>query len=97
MRRMEPKKMGQRNQNSTAAITNYALLHLADVGGKASELGEELLEDTVFAQEKSYNAVNRQEILRKQLVGVLGYIAGGYRNLFVAAVIARREQTKKKG
>ncbi len=85
-----------RNQNSKAAIDEYALCHLASVGKEAADVAEDLLEDRVCA-DKPYDVEKRRAVLQKRLVGLLGYIAGGYRNLFVVAVIARREGNKKKG
>jgi hypothetical protein len=89
--------MAQRNQCSKGAIDEYALCHLANVGKEASDVAEDLLEDRVCPGDKPYNTEKRRAILQKRLVGLLGYIAGGYRNLFVAAVIVRRAGKKKGG
>ncbi len=75
--------MAKLKKRNTTMINDYVLCHLAAVGAEAAEIAEELLEDTVFADEKKYDVAKRREILRERLVGMLGYVAGGYRNLFV--------------
>lgn len=89
-------KMARRNEHSRAAIDEYALCHLASVGKEAADVAEDLLEDRV-CPDKPYDIAKRRAVLQKRLVGLLGYIAGGYRNLFVAAILAGRAEKKKEG
>lgn len=83
--------MGQRNRNSMAAVSDYALLHLAAVGAEAADIAEDLVEDKICAAGKPYDIVKRRAILRERLVNTLGYIAEGTRNLYVETLSQRRK------
>ena len=89
--------MAGRNRNSRAAVTDYALLHLAAVGAEAADIGEDLIADKICAAGKPYDVEKRRAILRERLVNTLGYIGEGVRNLYVESVRTRRAEKKNPG
>ncbi len=75
-------------------VSDYVLYHLAAVGKEAGDLGEDLLEDKICAAGKPYDVEKRRVILRERLINTLGYIAAGWRDLYVAAIVAGRAEKK---
>jgi len=88
--------MAKLNRNGTA-VSDYILCHLAAVGKEAGVIAEDLIEDKICAAGKPYDVDKRRAILRERLVGMLGYIAAGWRDLYVAAIVAGRAEKEKQG
>ena len=88
--------MAKLNRNGTV-ISDYVLLHLAAVGKEAADIAEDLIEEKICSADKPYDVDKRRAILRERLIGTLGYIAAGWRDLYVAAIVARRAEKGKEG
>ena len=80
-------------------VADYVSSHLAEMGRRASDLADEILEDKILSQDECpYNLEKRRELLRKRMMSRLQYIKCGIEDLqkLGAITISPAEQDQKK-